>query len=200
MLNPLLAAQSSPLPHCRAEGLSALIPASRASLGTRIVRAVPAQGWGLGGSGPAGSWQAELPRLLRGRASSSRMALGLPSCRHVPALQLVWRRVPVSRAGAAGALGPSVSGPPGPCALFCSEPTHGGALLPCSPSPQVCAGGLRTRVAWLLWLGSCHVSAVTHSRCPSLLFALTAPTAGVPWPQRGPEWRQRGQGHVLSLL
>lgn len=106
----------------------------------------------------------------------------------------------MSRAGAAGALGPSVSGPPGPCALFCSEPTHGGALLPCSPSPQVCAGGLRTRVAWLLWLGSCHVSAVTHSRCPSLLFALTAPTAGVPWPQRGPEWRQRGQGHVLSLL
>lgn len=139
-------------------------------------------GWG----GTCWFPQAELPRLPHGRASSSRAALALPPGRHVPALRLAWRRVPASRAGAAGASGLSVSGPPGPRTLFCSEPTRESTLLPCSLSPQVRAEGPRTRVAWLLlWLGSRHVSAVTRSRFPSLLFALPAPTARVPWPQRG---------------
>lgn len=97
--------------------------------------------------------------LLPGRASPSRTHSGTPAGLEAhPSEQ--GRRGGASACRSAGPLGPASS----------SELTRGGALIPCSPSPQVRVEGPRTRVAWLLlWPGSRHVTAVTHSCCPSLL-------------------------------
>ena len=106
--------------------------------------------------------------LLPGRASPSLTHSGTPAGLEArPSEQ--GRRGGASARWSAGPLGPASS----------SELTRGGALLPCSPSLQVRVEGPQTRVAWfLLWLGSHHVTSVTHSCCQSLLRPLEHPGLG----------------------